>query len=410
MSKVEPPAAVARFPFHPDEPLQRLPELTIHLRSDGSTVFQDRGVQEDAHTLRVLEIFARPTSLRAAMATLKPELLGSQDWVDVGNTILGLCTLGILDSVERSTRKPSSPAGFDAPVTHINMLNDRARTEAYLRAIPDIVRPGDVVVEIGTGTGVLAMAAARAGANHVYTIEAGQIGRAAQTVFAANGLADRITLVSGLSTNSSLPERGDVLVSEIIGSDPLEERVLESTRDAIQRLLKPKARFVPRTLRIHAVPVRVPEQLFAGYFFVESAWTRWADWYGMDFAPIERGNASRALRIFVQPHIPRDWIQVSEPVLIAEIDLASGHFPRVECESQVVATRRETINGVMTYFDLGLSPAVELSTNPNRVDEASSWRLPVWLVSKPLAVEPGDALTLRYAYPSRTNDRVTISR
>ena len=410
MSRVEPPAAEPRFPFRPDEPLQRIPELTIRLQSDGSAVFQDLGYHFGPHTLRVLEAFAAPTSFRDAMAALKPALRGAQDWMDLSDTIRGLCRLGVIDSVERPGRRASSPVGFDAPVEHISMLNDRERTGAYLRAIPAVVRPGDVVVEIGTGTGVLTMAAARAGARHVYTIEAGAIGRAAQALFEANGMADRITLVSGLSSHVTLPERGDVLLSEIIGNDPLEERVLESTRDAAQRLLAPEARYLPRSLRVHVVPVAIPAPIRAGYFFAESARARWSEWYGLDFGPLDRANASEPLRIFLRPHAIREWVRVCEPALVADIDLAGQHPPRVERDVPVVVTRRETIHGLVAYFDLDLSPGVELSTNPERVDEGSSWRLPVWLLPEPLAVEPGDALMLRYRYPSSPAERVTIAR
>ena len=67
--------------------------------------------------------------------------------------------------------------------TLVKMLNDRARTDAFIRAIEATVRPGDVVVDLGTGTGVLALAAARAGARRVYAIEASGVGRAARSVF-----------------------------------------------------------------------------------------------------------------------------------------------------------------------------------------------------------------------------------
>lgn len=410
MSQIEPPEEGSHFPFRSDEPLQRIPEVTIRLQSDGSAVFQNLGSYVGPHALRVLEIFTSPTSFRDAMAALQPAVRGSQDWMELSETIRGLCRLGIIDSVERSSRKASSPVGFDAPAAHISMLNDRARTEAYLRAIPEVVRSGDVVVEIGTGTGVLAMAAARAGARHVYTIEAGAIGRVAQALFEANGLGDRITLVSGRSSHATLPERGDVLLSEIIGSDPLDERVLESTRDAIGRLLAPDARFLPQSIRIYAVPVTIPAPLRAAYFFAESARSRWSEWYKMDFGPLDRGNAAGPLRIFQRPHTARDWVRVSEPVLVAEINLASRHPPRVEQEMRVVATRRATIHGLVSYFDLRLSSGVELSTDPSHVDEGSSWRLPVWLLPDPLEVEAGDALTLRYRYPSSSEARVTITR
>lgn len=403
-------AAEPLFPFEPDELLQRIPELSVRLWPDGSTFFQDYGWQLGHHTLRVLEAFSKPASFREVMEAMESQIQGPQDWADLVDTIRGLYTLRVLDHVDRAHQRVSSRVGFDAPGQHINMLNDRARTEAYLRAIPEVVRPGDTVVEIGTGSGILSMAAARAGARHVYTIEAGTIGKSAEAVFEANGFADRITLIPGRSSHVTIPERADVLISEIIGNEPFQERVLESTLDAIQRFLVPAARLVPQSIRVYAVPVRVPSPLLASYFFTESTRARWNDWYGVDFSPLDRGNPPASMRIFQRPQAARDWIWVSEPALLTTVDFASGHPPNVDCEARVISKLDETVNGIITFFDLQLTPAVSLSTNPTTVDAECSWQLPVWILSDPIFVRSGDALTIRYTYPATIDHRITISK
>src|SRR4051812_12021176 len=122
----------------------------------------------------------------------------------------------------------------DVMQLHLEMLNDRTRTLSFIEAIRETVRPDDIVLDIGTGTGILAATAARAGARHVYAIEAGQIQKVARALFESNGLKDRITLIRGWSTQIELPERADVLISEVIGHEPLAEDVLETTADAIR--------------------------------------------------------------------------------------------------------------------------------------------------------------------------------
>ena len=117
----------------------------------------------------------------------------------------------------------------------------------------------DVVVDIGTGTGILAIAAARAGAQHVYAIESGNIADVAQNLFEANGLADRITLIKGYSTKINLPERADVLVSEIIGDEPLEEEVLKVTMDHAEQIPQTQWRLLPCALQVFGLPVTIPE-------------------------------------------------------------------------------------------------------------------------------------------------------
>src|SRR5439155_20231788 len=90
-------------------------------------------------------------------------------------------------------------SGWADPVEHARMLHDDRRTGDYLAALGQAVRPGDVVLDIGTGSGVLAVAAARAGARHVYAVEASDISEVAERVFAANGMEDRVTLIPGWS-------------------------------------------------------------------------------------------------------------------------------------------------------------------------------------------------------------------
>jgi protein arginine N-methyltransferase 1 len=401
------------FDLDPNEPLQRLPDLSVHLQSDGSIRIdlEDRALLCGPHALRILETFSQPTTFRHALEALRTDVLGTQDWVDLNDTIMNLFRAGALEPVVRASKGPAMRTGYDAAIQHINMLNDRGRTSAFLDAIREVVRPGDVVVDIGTGTGVLSVAAAQAGAKHVYAIEVGSIGKVAEAVFAANGFADRITLVPGLSTHVSLPERADVLISEMIGDEALQERALQTTRDAIKRFLKPEARFVPRTIRICAIAVEIPESVVARYRFRESSLVDWQEWYGIDFGPLERGNAPAPLRIFAHPRRPREWPRRSEPVLLAEVDFASGSSPSITREAEFAATEKGAINGIVSYFELGLSPGVQLSVDPQRADEDCHWRLPVWLLPDPLEVEQGERLSFHYAYGSENRHGwVSLSR
>lgn len=135
------------------------------------------------------------------------------------------------------------------PLWHVPMVNDTPRNDAYEAAIKAQMRPGDLVLEIGTGSGLLAMMAARAGAQVVTCEAVPWIAETARAVIAANGLSDRITVVNTLSTalqvGDALPRRADVLLSEIVASDFLSERIIPAVADARARLLVPDARILP---------------------------------------------------------------------------------------------------------------------------------------------------------------------
>lgn len=135
------------------------------------------------------------------------------------------------------------------PLWHVPMVNDAPRNEAYEAAITAQVKPGDLVLEIGTGSGLLAMMAARAGAQVVTCEAVPWIAETARAVIAANGLSDRITVINTLSTalqvGDMLPRPADVLLSEIVASDFLSERIVPAVADARARLLRPDARILP---------------------------------------------------------------------------------------------------------------------------------------------------------------------
>ena len=128
---------------------------------------------------------------------------------------------------------------------HHAMLADRVRMDAYADAIARVVRPGDRVLDLGAGLGVLGFLALRAGAAHVIAVEKTDSIRLAERLAAQNGLADRMTFFHGSSKDLVLDAPVDVLLSETLGSFGIEENTLDFTLDARRRLLKPAGRLLP---------------------------------------------------------------------------------------------------------------------------------------------------------------------
>lgn len=136
------------------------------------------------------------------------------------------------------------------PAWHFELVRDETRNAAYDAALRRAVRPGMKVLEIGAGSGILAMMAARAGASEVITCEANPaIAAVAKENIARNGYADRIKVLArhsfDLDPEADLGGRADLLVSEIISTDVLSQHVIEITRHAIAELLAPGATVIP---------------------------------------------------------------------------------------------------------------------------------------------------------------------
>lgn len=136
------------------------------------------------------------------------------------------------------------------PAWHGTIVTDRARNEAYEAALRNAIEPGMRVLEVGTGTGILAMMAARAGAGEVITCEANPvIAERARAIVAQNGYADRVRVIAKhsdeLRLGVDLSGPADVFVSEIISGSLLNEAVLPVVENVVPRLVKPDGIVIP---------------------------------------------------------------------------------------------------------------------------------------------------------------------
>ena len=119
------------------------------------------------------------------------------------------------------------------------MSNDEIRMTAYEKAIKETVRQGSVVVDIGTGTGILAQWALEAGARKVFGIDVNKkVLDLAEKRIGKAGLNDKFTIINKLSYEVELPEKADVVISEILGNLGDNEDMTPSLDDARKRFLK----------------------------------------------------------------------------------------------------------------------------------------------------------------------------
>jgi protein arginine N-methyltransferase 1 len=391
-----------------DTMLQLAPSLTVQLGPEKVIHVGGRRINAPANILSILDAFSNPIQYSVAVKNLTAKVSGAQAWIELVSNIRGLHQAGVL--VDEAGSAPTPMIGWAAPQVHIVMLNDKPRTDTFIAAINDTVREGDVVVDIGTGTGVLALASARAGAKHVYAIEATEIGQAAKELFEANGFADRITLIPGWSSQVQLPEKANVLVAEIIGNDPLEEGVMETFADARRRFLTPDARIIPSRVQSFGAPIEIDEAVYKRFAFTPESTLAWREWYGFDFASLLETGVNKSIVMRLMPHEIRSWPQLSDPVLLADLDLSGTTVPRVNETTSFTITKDGTMSGFIVYFNLDVSPGQQLSTAPEKAGEKCSWAVRGWLSGAPVQVKKGDRFNVRYSYRVESSDiKVEIS-
>lgn len=264
----------------------------------------------------------------------------------------------------------------DALIYHHSMLQDEVRTSRFLQAILRAVEPDDVVLDIGSGTGILALFACLAGARHVYAVEQGPVIEMARQVCHDNGFTGRITFFNDWSTNIELPEPADVLVTETIGNAAFDEGILGWVRDAKERLLKPKARIIPQSVELIVAPVKSPTD----YDLVRE-WRK--DLYGFDFSAVRDAMAKELI-----------WTQLSEkallgtPATVAKIYMDQVINTDVGGEENLDITKNGWMHGLCVWFKATLIPGLCLSNEPP--NQVMSWSQGFLPLAQPKVVNPGD--------------------
>jgi protein arginine N-methyltransferase 1 len=148
---------------------------------------------------------------------------------------------------------------FTDLVWHERMLADRVRIEAYRKGISGSVKPGDVVIDLGTGTGILAAMAAQAGARHVYAVDHSDLIEIAKEIAHRNGLRN-ISFVAQNSRDFVPPEPADVLLHEQLGPAIFGENMIMNLLDLKRRALKPTGRIVPAVFDLFIEPVALKDE------------------------------------------------------------------------------------------------------------------------------------------------------
>jgi type II protein arginine methyltransferase len=266
------------------------------------------------------------------------------------------------------------------------MINDKARNDAYQAAITRLA-PGKRVLEIGTGTGLLAMMAARAGAKSVITCESvAPIAETAREIIALNGLQDRITVIARHSTDLAegrgLAERAEVLITETFSSDLLSEGVLSALEHAYRQLLTADGIVIPRSAAARAYLIggsEIEDMLFAGPL------------NGFDLSPFND---------FAPPVLAASLNSVAHDVLsddfeLLSFDLRARSFPMGNRGLVVTVTKSGVAAGLVQWIHLDLDGATHYENRPAFGPHAQShWTQILHRFPRPLAVEAGATLRL----------------
>ena len=261
---------------------------------------------------------------------------------------------------------------------HRELLADETRTNAFREAIARVVRPGDIVVDVGCGSGILSFFACQAGAARVYAIDQTHAADVASLLARHNGFGDRLTVLHGEAKTIDLPERAHVLLSETLGVAGLDEGIAEIVVDARNRFLLPDARIVPRRVGVSIVPVELDHEYDRHVAF----WN--ATRYGVDLRPLRLFASSSILFAHI-----RSESYIAAPREVVSVDLMQDDAKDAAGRASFAAARDAHLHGFGVFFTATLTDGVELT---NRDARSTSWSQAFLPLEVPVQLHRGDRI------------------
>jgi predicted RNA methylase len=248
------------------------------------------------------------------------------------------------------------------------LLGDARRNRAFERALRSRVRPGATVLDLGAGTGVWAVTAARLGARRVVAVEREAVlVPVIEALARESGVSDRVEVVRADARRVHLRREFDVVVGELVGNEAFEEGLVPVFERARKQFLRPGGALVPEWVSLVAAPVQAPVRLGLTPPFLPSA----------SVAALTGHIPSKLHTSELEPLAPgRELFRLD-----LRTARASDPLPTARVRFRVSDGR--SVNGIAVWVVMGLAPGVRLSTR------AGTHWLPTLLPVEPQPPGPG---------------------
>ena len=284
---------------------------------------------------------------------------------------------------------------------HELMLADRVRLSAYRDAIAKAVKPGDVVLDLGTGSGILSLFAARNAPRRVLAIDHSPFIEVARKIAATNNCS--LVEFSQVNSKAFAPdERVDIIIQEQMGDDLFDEDMVANILDLKARILKDGGRILPAKFELYIEPISKKPDHVVPYLWDNDLW-------GVDFGatrglaelaalkerPEYRSRIDGKLRVSVD-----QFLCNPEPILTFDLNTlrADAEIPRV-----FQLSRPDVCDGVLDsfciYFKAIFDHGIEFDTSP--LSRHTHWANRVFRVER-RHVSRGSTLSYRLAMDELT--------
>jgi SAM-dependent methyltransferase len=257
-----------------------------------------------------------------------------------------------------------------------SMFADKVRMDAYSAAIAKYVRPGDAVLDLGCGPGIFALLACKAGARRVYAIDMNSVVDFGRHLAAANGYEEKVQFLCGDSRQVRLPERVNVVISDVRGVLPLYSHSVGTLEDARTRLLVDGGLMLPTRDTLMCAIVEVPKC----YRGIADAWK------SIPQLDLSAGLPLVLNGVYRERFKPEQVLSDAQPWY--SLDYASGAKASASGSVKLSAGRHGVGNGLGLWFETQLGDGISYGTEPRSGDTVYGHTFLPWL--EPVQLQEGD--------------------
>lgn len=248
------------------------------------------------------------------------------------------------------------------------MLADPARMAFYHAMVQRHVRPGDQVIDLGTGTGILAAFASRAGAARVHALDHSGIIEEARTLAAHNGIGN-VRFVGTHSSAFSLDQPVDVILHEQMGDILFDEDMVPNVLDLRDRLLKPGGRILPSRFELYCEPVKLVDRRAVPFLWELNV-------YGFDYSPMAEKRPPDADYYYIRsddPSLVDHFLCEPAPILSIDLETLEQNQLPLQLSFNCTVVRAGRMDGYAVYFRALVDDDLTLSTSPLEPGRAPHW-------------------------------------
>lgn len=268
---------------------------------------------------------------------------------------------------------------------HEIMVADTIRIDSYHQAIKRYVKPGDIVLDLGTGTGILSLFAAQQNPEKIYAIDHSEFIGVAKKIAILNSI-DKIDFIKESSFSFTPTEKVDVILHEQVGDDLFEEDMLENILDLKKRILKNDGIILPGKFELFLEPVSLKETYRVPFIWEQHL-------HGIDFRYLRNDPIIEPYKLKgyactnIPPHSINTLLCNPEPILAFDMNEKDfrGDFPTALTQTKKVV-RRGRMDGLCLYFRIVFDDEIAIDTLP--METSTHWKNRLFRTES-RQVEPG---------------------